>query len=258
MNYGTGISGFIGQHLSKKTDIISIPHDSLDSIELKPFDYFYFLSSYGNLISQTDENKIFKANIEDVISIMRKVKNIDYKGFIYFSTSSVKLKVQTTYSRTKKAAEEILLAIMERSRKPITIIRPYSVTGVGEQQSHLIPQVLKSCFENKHLIIAPDPVHDFIDVEDVVDGVLNLQGHKGIFELGTGKGYTNRQVVELVEKITGNKANVTYNSGVGRSYDSQYWVSNNFKSRSFGWSPKKTLEDSIKEMIYEQTGKKNN
>ena len=249
MNYGTGLSGFLGTHLAKKLDIIAIPHDKIQSIKLEPFDYFFFCSTYGNLASQTDDSEIFKANIEDLLRIVLQVKEMKFKCFVFISSSSVKLKYQTTYSRMKKAAEEILLAVMERYNLPICIIRPYSVTGVGEQEEHLIPTVIKSIKEGKVINLVPNATHDFIDVEDVVDGILNLSQNnaRGVFELGTGVKTTNKEVVETVEKVLSKKAIVNEVSSM-RAYDNDNWVSTNFRSRSFGWFPKKTVEQSVKEM----------
>lgn len=253
--YLTG-EGFLGSTLKQQLvqslplDYTHIPHKDIQTAEIKPFDYFFFCSTYGNLASHTDEDAIFKANIEDLLAVLRQIKNYPFKSFVYVSSSSVRLKVQTTYSRSKKAAEEILLAFMERHNLPVCIIRPYSITGVGEQNEHLIPTLIRSCLDGEKISFVPTPTHDFIDVEDVAGGIINLAEHsaRGIFELGTGKSYTNQQVLDLVEDITGKKANVNIVPSL-RSYDNTNWVSNNFKARGYGWLPNKTLKQSITEMV---------
>lgn len=257
MRYITGGSGFIGSHLISKLEQVSaIPHDNIQSTKLEPFDQFYFLSSYGNLVSQEDEDQIYKANIEDLISVLSKVRKFKFKSFVFISTSSVMLRTQTTYSRTKRAAEEILLAFMERHDLPVCIIRPFSVTGVGEQSEHLIPTLIKSGVDKTLVNFVNDATHDFIDVEDVVDGIISLSQHgaRGIFQLGTGKETTNQEVLNLVEKITTNKVNINLVHSL-RPYDTQGWFSNNYRARSYGWLPKKTLEQSITEMVvvYKET-----
>jgi nucleoside-diphosphate-sugar epimerase len=260
MNYILGASGFLGKHLSQKVDCIAIPHEEIQDKQLKPFEKLFYLASYGNLIDQTDVQAIVKANVRDVISILDKAIEHDFKSFVYISTSSVKLRTQTTYSRAKRAIEEILLAYLERYNKPICIIRPFSITGIGEQQQHLIPTLIRSCLENEQINFVEAPKHDFIDVDDVVSGILNLADHsaRGIFELGTGVSHSNREVLDIVEKVTGKKAKVNIVS-VMRNYDSDQWVSNNFRARSWGWMPKKDLELSIREMVkdYGSSKKKN-
>jgi nucleoside-diphosphate-sugar epimerase len=248
--YLTGSSGFIGSYLLKRLgNVITIPHDQIDILQLKSYDNFFFLSSYGNLVDQTDADKILKANIADLIHVLLQ-SDMKFKSFVFVSTSSVTLKIQTMYSRTKKAAEEVLLAFMEKYNAPICIIRPFSVTGVGEHPQHLIPTLIRSCLKGELVNFVPNPVHDYIDVSDVVEGIVNLsENHaRGIFELGTGKPTSNLEVLKIVEKITGKKANINLVEKI-RDYDNDYWYSRNFKSRSWGWLPKKTLEESVEEMV---------
>ena len=91
----------------------------------------------------------------------------------------------------------------------------------------------------------PYPVHDFIDVSDVVDGLVFLseQEAQGIYEFGTGIARSNNQVRKLVEKITGKKASAREKTGL-RSYDNQDW---HCSERFF--KPLKNLEQSITEMV---------
>jgi nucleoside-diphosphate-sugar epimerase len=260
-SYLTGSSGFIGSNLQKylKGEVTTIPHDKIQSTTLKPFDYFYFVSSYGNLHHlQTDDEQIFKANVADLLHVILQAKKFKFKSFVFISSSSVKLRTQITYSRAKKAAEEILLAIMEKHDIPICIIRPFTVTGVGDHGVHLIPTLIDAAFTGKQIPFVPNPTHDFIDVEDVASGILSLSqsSARGIFELGTGEKHSNLEVLQIVEKVTGKQIKVNFIDSM-RSYDNQEWVSTNFKARGYGWLPKKSLEQSIKEMVkaYEETTK---
>ena len=255
MIYVTGSSGFLGKHLlTKLSSPISIPHSKLSTIKLEDFDRFFYLASYGNLIEHDNgpdgTAKVVKANVTDLCHVLDQAIRHKFKSFVFMSTSSVKLQVQTTYSRTKRAAEEILLAYREKYHVQIIIVRPFSITGCGEQPSHLIPTLIRSCMTGEKINFVKEPKHDFIDVEDIVDGLLNLSDNQagGIYELGSGKSYSNQEVLEIVEKVIGKKANVN-NVSCLRSYDNLNWVSTNFRARSFGWLPKKSLEQSIVEMV---------
>jgi hypothetical protein len=111
-------------------------------------------------------------------------------------------------------------------------------------------ELIDAAYTGKEVDFTPEPTHDFIDVEDVVEGIINLSEHsaRGVFELGTGIKTTNFEVLELVEKITEKKVKARFIDNL-RPYDNKDWVSTNFKSRSYGWLPKKTLEQSITEMV---------
>lgn len=251
MDYITGYNGFLGKNLGRKlTTFSSIPHTQIQKLTLTPFDRFFFLSSYGNLWQQEDIDEIIKANIFDLIHVLKQVNQFSIKSFVYISTSSVKLEVQTPYSRSKKAAEEILLAYMEKYKLPICIIRPLSITGVGEQERHLIPTLIRSCMTGEVVNFYPDATHDFIDIEDVVSGILSLSNKSahGIFELGTGVLHSNKEVLDIVEKVTGRKANINRVERL-RPYDNEKWVSTNFNARRWGWLPKVSLQESIRRMV---------
>lgn len=248
--YITGL-GFIGRKLATKLGgYTAIPHTRIQGTDFSDATKVFFCSTYGNMSNHTDENDIIRANITDLVYTLSSINWNKIESFVFLSTSSVKLKVQTMYSRTKRMAEEILLAYMEKYNAPITIIRPMSVTGVGEQKSHLIPKLIDSCLNGTQMQFVEEPCHDFIDVEDIVDGILSLSNHraKGIYELGTGQSVSNKKVRELVESVTGKKANVDIVNSL-RGYDTTNWVSTNFKARGWGWIPRISLDDSIRRMV---------
>lgn len=252
VRYETGSSGFIGKALLRQLplgEVRTIPHDKIAETKFGDFTHFYFLSAYGNMAHHTEDEKIVKANLLDVIGVIDQVKDRDIESFVYFSSSSVNLPVQTMYSRTKRAAEEVLMAYKDKYSLPICIIRPFSVTGVGEQPEHLIPTLLRAAKTGEQVKLVPEPVHDFIDVDDVVTGIINLseKGTGGIFELGTGHKYSNREVKEMVEDVTGSKLNVTTVTRI-RGYDNKDWVCTDMRARAWGWKPEKTLRQSIEEM----------
>lgn len=246
MNFLTG-KGFLGNALLNKIDAVHIPHEEIDSFVLKDVEKVYFCSAYGNMSDHTNDDLIIKANLLDLITIFNKIKDKNFKSFVYISTSSVKLPVQTMYSRTKKAAEEILMGYIEKYHLPITIIRPYSITGVGEQPKHLIPVLINAAINDLPVNLC-EGSHDYIDIDDMVNGILNLSDHQaqGVYELGTGVSTTNKKVLEIVEFVTGKKIKVNEVPQL-RKYDNPNWVCKNYKARSYGWLPKKSLVESISE-----------
>lgn len=240
-NYVTGASGFIGQRLLKKLEgqiTIIVDRKPIQVGATGDYDKMFFLSTYGNMSHHTDNYMMLRANVMDLIRIISR----NPRYLLYMSSSSVTLQIQTPYSRTKRAAEEILQALPELKS---CIVRPYSVTGVGEQKEHLIPTLIRSCMEGEEMPFDPYPVHDFIDVEDVVDALVEFAEHEhtGVFELGNGIPYTNQAVKEIVEEVTGKKANLK-DSGRLRDYDSSAWYCQKPSIKG-----KKTLVQSISEMV---------
>ncbi len=253
-SYVTGGHGFIGKHLLSKLDgpAIVIPHSQLDYHYIDKHNRFFWLGTYGNMVGQDNQFTLWQSNILDLINVLdRLVKHPPYSPFLFMSSSSVNLTVQTPYSRTKRACEEILLSMKEF---PSCIIRPYSVTGVGEQKEHLIPTLIRSCFEGTPMDFVPDATHDFVDVEDVVSGMMILSkiGARGTHEFGNCQVVRNATVRDLIEEITGKNANIREIKQL-RDYDTRDWYC---KNPSEYWQPTKSLRQSITEMVAEYKAEK--
>lgn len=249
MNYITGASGFVGRHLKEKlNEFVTIPHDEISQFSPKEvFDTFYYLASYGNLYHQKDIKETITANLTQPFLTALKAY-IYSKSFIFMSSSSVTLPHHTTYSASKQLCEELLNDL------GLTNVRPYSITGVGEQKEHLIPTLIRAAFTGETIPFVSYPTHDFIDVEDVVDALLFISKNRltGTYELGNGKPVSNIDVLLLVQEITNKKIHFQEVDDL-RPYDTEDWYCKD--NTLDGWKPKKTLVQSITEMVsaYEPT-----
>lgn len=239
----TGANGFIGGHLfSKLSERNESPeylrHEEIFHGNSYNARKFFFLSTFGNMAHHNNQPMMINANVMNMFSVLN-----GFRGwFCYMSSSSVTLPVQTPYSRTKRAAEEILQALPELKS---CIVRPYSVTGVGEQKEHLIPTLIRSCMEGEEMPFDPNPVHDFVDVSDICDALIDLSEKKttGIVELGNGYPYTNQEVLELVQLVIGKKANIQVKKSL-RPYDNTEWYCKTPYFHKY-----KSLLQSIEEMV---------
>jgi len=139
---------------------------------------------------------------------------------------------------------------------PWIIVRPSSVTGVGEQEQHLIPKLIKSCLDGVEMPFVGEPTHDYIDVEDFVKGVMylteNINKYRNqTFQISSGISYSNEDVKNMVESITGKEANIKRVENM-RKYDTEKWIVK--PTLEFSQRP---LYLSISEMVNEYTRKKN-
>jgi nucleoside-diphosphate-sugar epimerase len=250
-NYLTGSNGFIGSHLKKRLEgqnTVCIPHEFIGDTHISAFKRLFFLSTYGNMAQHNDWRETVEANVSDLISVLDDAE-AHIGTLVYVSTSSVNLPVQTPYSRCKRAAEEILMA-MPQQRLKVVIARPYTVTGAGEQREHLIPRLIESCFTGLPMPLCAEATHDYVDVSDFVGGLLMVseRSNGGIYEFGKGIAITNSHVKQLVEQITGRPANISA-AMPSRSYDTTSWYCEDRAAHKLGWTPKKCLFDSISEMV---------
>lgn len=244
----TGANSFLGKRLMQKigAGAVTVPHDAIPDTAWPDCDRFFFLSTYGNIVGQTDISEIMRANIGHLGYVLESYREESKcEHFTFVSSSSVLLPIQTPYSRAKRAAEEMMLAYGTKG----CILRPFSIVGVGEQAEHLIPTLIRSCLEGETMQFVPEPVHDFVDVSDVVEAMLSLAENKstGIFEIGRGIPVTNAEVRCIVEDICKQKANLRIIDSM-RDYDYSNWYMKDNRL-ALGCTPKKSLKDSIQEMV---------
>jgi nucleoside-diphosphate-sugar epimerase len=187
------------------------------------------------------------ANVCALHYLLESSKNIPYKAFINFSTSAIGLPVQSLYSTTKVMGEKLSTFYATMYSKPIVNVRPYSVTGVGEQEAHLIPTLIRAAHSEETVPFVPEPVHDYIDIEDLVRLVTyiidNVDSVAPICHLGSSVSVSNADVLRIVEKVTGRNVSTKRVDSM-RSYDSTDWVAPG--SQLFEMKP---LERSIREMV---------
>lgn len=157
------------------------------------------------------------------------------------------------YAASKYAAE---LVIKHSGIKHI-IFRYFNLAGadsdneMGEchnPETHLIPRILQNL--NNFTVYGKDYktfdgtcIRDFVHVEDVADAHLSAaehllkDGESHTLNLGTGEGYSIKEIIALVEKVTGNR--VSFQFGDRRPGDPALLVANiSFAKEVLQFEPK--------------------
>jgi nucleoside-diphosphate-sugar epimerase len=269
----SGQSGFLGSALSKALsskgyNVSRITQELLYSpSELKAFflreqpDYIYHLAAYGNMAKQTDIPMTVMANLIGSFNMLKESIDIPYKAFINFGSSSeygVKeepmseldvLQPDTFYGASKGGATLLARAFAKQFVKPIVTIRPFSVYGPAEADFRFIPTVIRSILNNQSFTLDEKAVHDWIYVDDFIEAVMLIAEKasnitNGIVNVGTGRMHTNKEVCELLKKISGKAYLATSLQGM-RKNDSSVWMANNSYLTGLGWYPKTMLQEGL-------------
>jgi len=175
------------------------------------------------------------------------------------------------YGASKRAVEDILTDFEAAYGLRSVIFRYFNVAGadpeaeVGEfhrPETHLVPLMLDA-IEGKHDALTvfgtdydtPDGtcIRDYVHVCDLVDahvlGLKWLQDGKGsrVFNLGTGTGFSVREVINQSRSVTNRE--VPYTLGPRRAGDCTKLVSGSTRAElELGWSPSRsTLDIMIKD-----------
>ena len=249
-------SGLIGDALAEK--LISLKHEVTglhhdDKIDIKDADYIFYVASYGNHYSQRDEYKTFKANVLDYMHLLRDTISLPYKGLFYFSTSSVTLPVQTNYSDSKYIGEMLSKRFHRKYNKPIVIVRPSSVYGIGEKEWRFFPVAINNVMDGKEMPITKG-YHDWIEVTDfasalslLIDNITKVIGKT--VPIGTGIQTSNHQILGIIMRMVGKTVKLIESDTVKRKYDTINWVADNSIIKSLDWKQKVTLEEGLSKMF---------
>ncbi len=97
------------------------------------------------------------------------------------------------------------------------------------------------------------PIRDYVDVEDIVEAHIEAYRYledgkpSAIFNLGNGKGWSVKEIVDAVKKELGKEFSIA--EGTTRKGESSEVYADNAKAReALGWSSKKKLGDSVQSL----------
>jgi len=273
-----GSGGFLGSNLrkhleNKEKTVLTLPTEMLlDPPQMhlllkanEPYN-LYYLAAYGNLHGQNDIDEIYRAIIIKFLNLLKATKDTQANSIITAGTTSeygnktvvmtedLLLEPRTYYAAAKAGATHLAQVWAKRENAPVVVFRPASITGVGEQNIHLIPTLIRSCMFGEVMPFIGEPMHDYINVLDVCSALERLSevasDHKGeIFNVGTGVQTSNLIIKEMIENITDKKANINKASKINSLNLSQVWIADSTKMKALGWKPKWTLYKTLKEVI---------
>lgn len=152
------------------------------------------------------------------------------------------------YSSSKWALEYV----GKESSANVVILRFANVYGpYSEHKASLIHALLRAARDHKAFVLhgTGDHSRDFIHVNDVCSAIVKAVSNNGNmdkypYEIGTGKGTKVRDVITMVEKVTGKSINVINGDAV---QEKDYNVAKTLMAaHHMGFSSKISLEDGIR------------
>ncbi len=230
--------------------------------------------------SVTDPRKYYRNNVANTLSMLDAMHATGIKKLVFSSTCAtygVPEKMPMTedlpqkpinpYGDSKLMVEHILKDVAKAEGLAFAAPRYFNVAGsaldgaIGEDhrpETHIIPSLLNVALGKRtHMDLygtdypTPDGtcVRDYIHVWDLVEAHLvlleNIKPGQGLFyNLGVGRGYSNREIIESVQRVTGKKLKI--NVAPRRAGDPpELYASSEKIKRELGWSAKITNLDEI-------------
>lgn len=158
------------------------------------------------------------------------------------------------YGNTKAEAERSLREMARELECRLTIIRPFTFTGVGDSGSRLFPSLLQAALEKKPFeMSAGEQIRDHCAVNDVARGVIaavmDRAAMESVYNLGSGDTRSLREIVRSVADELELGADIVVGARPYSPYEIMYSVADISKARSrLGWKPEQNLAHAVWEL----------
>ncbi|MDM5314929.1 UDP-glucose 4-epimerase GalE [Fictibacillus sp. b24] len=229
--------------------------------------------------SVQDPAKYYTNNVAATLTLLQKMRKYNVSNFIFSSTAATYGIPDTTpitettpvapinpYGRSKLMVEHMLEDFHAAYGMNYVALRYFNAAGayetgeIGEDhtpESHLIPIVLQhllgqretiSVFGTDYHTADGTCIRDYIHVTDLakahvlsLESLLKGNNTNAVYNLGTGRGYSVREIIETCENVTGIKATIVETDR--RAGDPDELVASADKiHRELGWTPEYSLE----------------
>lgn len=223
--------------------------------------------------SMEDPAKYWHGNVGVSLALLDAMRKHDVKSLVFSSTAATYGEPDTVpitedaptrptnpYGASKLAIDHAITSYANAYGLGATSLRYFNVAGahngVGENhitETHLIPIVLQVAmgYREKIMMYGDDwptndgtCVRDYIHIRDLADAHMlalesNTPGQHKIYNLGSGAGYSVREVVEMCREVTGHP--IPAEVAPRRAGDPAVLIASSEKIKSeLGWNPTRT------------------
>jgi UDP-glucose 4-epimerase len=228
--------------------------------------------------SVADPEKYWRNNVAGSLELLSAMRKADVRRLVFSSTAAVYGEPEVSpieetartaptnpYGATKLAVDHMITSEANAHGLAAVSLRYFNVAGAygvqGERhdpESHLIPLVIQAALGKRpHIAVYGDDyptrdgtcIRDYIHVADLADAHLLAlaaaeSGQHLICNLGNGSGFSVREVVESVRRVTGREIKAV--TAERRPGDPAALVASAARARTLlGWNPRRTDLDAI-------------
>jgi len=157
----------------------------------------------------------------------------------------------TSYAKSKKKSEDILLKYSKKYNFPVVILRLSSVYGNGLTKQLMFDACKKISHHNNIFLGTGSEVRDWIHIDDVCSLIKKFikKDFKKTIILNCGVGYGSkvRDVIQLIKKNLNSKNVIKFS----KKYDQfpKILITDNSAAKKHKWSPKVTLKEGVKKYV---------
>lgn len=236
--------------------------------EEKPFDYFFH-----NVTKSTNFFKVLVDNSIKNIVFSSTCSTYGVESLDGLLSEDNEQNPTNAYAVSKKLVEDVLVYLSHKYKINVALLRYFNVAGsspkldIGENhdpETHLIPSLCLSHIKGESMkfklygdqyptedgTCVRDYIHvcDLARAHELAFNFINKEKGLHVFNLGSGKGYSVKEVLQSFEKITGQE--LGYEICPPRENDPPRLVCDITKAaKLLGFSPKYNLDDCIEHSL---------
>jgi nucleoside-diphosphate-sugar epimerase len=246
-----------------ETDLQNIKLISSQIHKIKPTHVFH-LAIYGAQQGvQKDAIETYTQNIISSVNLMEASCKEGFQQFVNIGSSSeyglkksamkeVDLLAPINHYGATKAAISLAASVFSNTyHLPICTLRLFSPYGYWEDRRRFVPSLITSAITGKLAALSsPVYVRDFIFIDDVIDAFMHILGsektYSEILNIGSGKQYTLKEVVQGIRTVSSGKLKVTWNNRKSNQLEPAFWKADISRTKkALNWKPTTTLRQGL-------------
>jgi UDP-glucose 4-epimerase len=238
------------------------------ALEIARPEWIFHLAAHGAYPVQLDVDQMIATNVQGTAALLAAAEKVGYEAFVNAGTSSEyghkdhapaedeRLEPNSEYAVTKASATYLCSLAAQRTGNHVVTLRLYSAYGPFEEPRRLVPTLIVQGLDGRlPPLVNPDVARDYVHVDDICDAFVLAAATPGqepgvVYNVGTGKQTTLREIVEVTRRLLSIDAEPVWGSMPERSWDTNVWVSNPARIKArLGWSPRHDLASGLTQTI---------
>ena len=231
----TGSEGFVGKNLIRylknySFQIIETKDKSFDLKlneswkQIEKCDYLIHLAGKSFVPKSWEEPARFIENnillITNALEYCRvnKTKLIFLSSYLYGNCKKMPIKenapIEATnpYALSKLLSEKLCYFYKNNFQVNNIILRVFNLYGPGQPKEYLLSKITNQVrYENLIKVDDLSPKRDYVYIDDLCSAIvkaINYKGKEHIFNIGSGKSYSVKEVIDFIQNIYGTSFNI--------------------------------------------------
>ena len=226
----------------------------------------------GMEFPKTEWFDLIRFNVDFTINLSESAAQKGNTHFIFISTGLAykpvdrplneedALETLHPYGASKASADMLVRSAAVEFGLPLTVLRPFSFTGLGDDRTRLFPSILRSAANGIPMNLTPGTqVRDHLSARDVALAILAAlenpptQGEKpAIYNIGSGCTQPIRNVIEGVIRDLGIDVDLRFGVRQTGPYEPRFLVADYSNAKKkLGWEPRESLSEAVYKLATE-------